>query len=231
MGQTARIPWALLTLSLVGIILVAGILTRPRAPAPTDRDILVWSVFSTLCIMGATATLLPHRCSLSTSLPEDLAPSRFTIIKGIRLVHGHHPTCERFRYHEFTFGVKTFCASCTGLFIGAVTALSSATMYFVYNYRLPTISGYIGLGCVILGLLYIPLLKTRIPILRSAYNALFVFGFALVLVMVDGVGNLSFDLVVIGLCVLWMFTRIQLSRWSYDALCGGCDEICERKVV
>ncbi len=231
MGQKTRTPLALLTLSLMGVLLAIGFLTKPRTPTTTEYDLLVWVIFSALCIMGATATFFPHHCSVSINLPEDLHTSKFTIIRGRQFVHGHHPTCEKFKCHEFILGGKTFCASCIGLLIGAVSAFIVATVNFVYNYSFSPVVGYIGLGCIILGLLYIPLLRPRTPVLRSAYNALFVLGFALLLVTVDGIGDLGFDLVVIGLCVFWMFTRIQLSRWSYDIMCGSCDEICERKVL
>lgn len=222
--------WASLALSLLGVALVAGFLAHPVAPSSTDMKMLVWSVFTSLCVLGAFATLFPHRCSPSISLSESLEPQRYTLFMGIRLVHGHHPACGHFRDHEIILRRKTFCAGCTGLLVGAVASIIFAILYFVYNFRLPAVSGYLGLGFVVLGLVFIPLVKTR-PVFRSGINALFVLGFSLVLISVDRMGNLGFDLVVIGLCVYWIFTRIQLSRWSHDTVCGGCDEPCDEKMV
>lgn len=216
-------------MSFAGFLIALGYIIKPSAPGPTDYGLFVWAFFSSLCILGATATLFPHLCSNSTHSYEDLDTSRFTIVYGVRLVHGHHPTCGRFKDHEFTLQGKTFCAGCTGLFIGAVTALSVTTLHFSYTYFPHSFSGYIGLGCVVLGLVYALMLKMRMSLLSLAFNALLILGFALILVTVDGLGSLGFDLIVIGLCVFWMLTRIQLSHWSHDVICGGCDELCEKK--
>lgn len=229
MGEDDRATWASLAVSLAGVILAAAFLAQPAAPEPTTMKLLVWAVFSALCILGAIATLFPHHCSSSISLPEGLDPSRYTSLGGVRLVHGHHPRCGGFEDHEFTFRGKTFCAGCTGLLIGAISSLSLAAVHFLFNYRIPAMVGYIGLGLVSLGLLYIPLVKNKTPPLRTAVNASFVLGFAILLSAIDGVGNLIFDVIVIGLCVQWMSTRIQLSRWSHGVVCGGCDEPCEER--
>jgi hypothetical protein len=223
--------WSYLAVSLAGVILAAAFLTKPRAASIIDWKLLIWAVFSSLCLLGAMATFFPHRCSPLVVLPEDLDQSRFTTLKGVRLVHGHHPMCGKFGVHEFNVGRKTFCAGCAGLFIGVVAALSVATLYFVHRRSLPASSGYIGLGFVLLGLLYIPFFKVGFPMIRTAVNALFVLGFALVLVAVDGVGSLVLDLIVIGLCSYWMFSRIQLSRMSHDIICDDCDEACDKKGV
>lgn len=229
MGEDDQATWVSLAVSLAGVILAAAFLAQPAAPEPTTMKLLVWAVFSALCVLGAIATLFPHHCSASISLPEGLDPSRYTLLGGIRLVHGHHPTCGRFEGHEIKFRGKTLCAGCTGLAVGAIASISVATLHFVYGFQLPAISGYFGVGFVALGLLFIPLTGTRSAPLRMAINSLFVLGFGILLSAVDGVGNLIFDIIAIGLCVHWMSTRIQLSRWSHGVVCGGCDEPCEEK--
>jgi hypothetical protein len=225
-GGSAWIP---LAISLVGVIYVAVFLLRLGPTSPASGGVLVWAVFSVMCLLGAVATLFPHRCSSSVNVPSDLDESRYTMLMGIRLVHGHHPGCGKFGGHELVLNGKTFCAGCTGLFAGAIAALSTATLYFIFDYRPPALAGYVGLGFVVLGLLYNILLKEGPPFVRTALNFLFVLGFALILVAVDGVGDPGLDLFAIGLCTYWMFTRIQLSRWSHDRICGACDEDCDRK--
>ncbi len=231
MRWQGRAVWAYLAIALAGVILVAAFLTQPRVPSTMDGKLLVWTVFSLLCLLGAMATFFPHHCSPSVILPEDLDQSRFTTLMGIRLVHGHHPTCGKFGIHEFNVGRKTFCAGCAGLFVGALASLSVATLYFVYLRSLPASLGYIGLGFVLLGLLYISFFKAGFTMIRITLNTLFVLGFALVLVAVDGVGSLVLDLIVIGLCSFWMVTRIQLSRMSHDIICDGCDKACDKKGI
>jgi hypothetical protein len=208
--------------------LAAGLLIRPGAQSPTEMRGLVWAVFSSLCILGGSATLFPHRCSPSISLADSLEPTRYTEFQGVRLVHGHHSTCGRFEDHEFKLKGKTLCSGCTGLLIGSIGSFTITTLHFVYNYRFPVFAGYLGLGFVVLGLLYIPLLKKTVTPLRLAFNAFFVLGFGLLLSAVDGLGDPVLDAIVIGLSVYWMFTRILLSRWSHDKVCSGCDDPCER---
>ena len=210
--------------------LVAALLYPPHpAPSSHDAGLYVWGLFSAISLLGASATLLPHLCGRSARGPEELDPSRTSVILGIRVVHGHHTLCGGFRGHEFAIDGKTFCASCVGLLIGASTALVVATLYFVFGFTYPPAAAFIGLGCVALGLLHVPLLRTGIPLLRSALNVGLVMGFALVLSAADKVGSLELDLVVIGMCVFWMFTRIQLSSWDHDRICRSCGYRCDTR--
>jgi hypothetical protein len=218
--------WASLAVSLAGVILVAAFLSLPGAGTTIENPFMIWALFVSLCLLGAVATLLPHRCSPSRALPRDLSPSMFTVVFGVHLHHGHHISCSHFQGHEYNIQGRSFCASCTGMLVGALAAISVATLHFFYGWNPGEVFGYMGLGCVVLGLVYIPLRIASGPILRSLINALFVLGFSLILSVVDVSGNAAFDLVVIGLSVFWMFTRIQLSSWSYDKICDECGEEC-----
>ncbi len=209
--------------------MVALMLSQPVTTPTPSRNLAAWAIFSTLCILGATATLFPRTCSHSTRPPEDLEPSRYTTISGIRLIHGHHATCESFSGHELELGEKTYCAACTGLLMGAIIALAVATLGLVYRITLPPITGYLGLALGLLGLIYNPLLKITTPILRTLINALLVPGFSLILVAADVHGNPSLSLLVIALSVYWMYTRIQLSSLNHDEICDDCKEPCEKK--
>jgi hypothetical protein len=212
--------------SLAGVILVAAYLLHPNVGAPSESSIIIWALFVSLCLLGAVAALLPHRCSPSRALPRNLDPSKFTMVLGVRLHHGHHISCDHFQGHEYNIQGRSLCASCTGMLVGALAAASMATLHFFYGWNPGRALGYAGLGCVVLGLVYIPIRIVSGPILRTLINALFVLGFSLILSVVDVSGSAAFDLVVIGLSVFWMFTRIQLSSWSYDKICDECGEEC-----
>ena len=229
MEREHKLTWANLVISILGLLMVALMLSRPVTTPTLSGNLTAWALFSTLCILGATATLFPHTCSHTTRPPEDLEPSRYTTIAGIRLVHGHHPTCGSFKGHELELGEKTYCAACTGLLIGAIAALIVATLGLVYRMNPPPITGYLGLALVLLGLIYNPFLNITTPILRTLINALFVPGFSLILVAADSHGSPGLDLLVTALSVYWMYTRIQLSRLSHDEICDGCVEPCEKK--
>ena len=89
------------------------------------------------------------------------------------------------------------------------------------------ILGILGIIFNLFGLLYIPVLKPKNPLTRAVYNVLFVVGFSLLLAVVDNAGSLSLDLVTVGLCVFWMYSRIQFSQWNHNKTCRECNEKCE----
>ena len=221
--------WVSLGLSTAGFLVVIGFLSRPVSSAKTEGGAIAWSVFTLLCVLGAVATFFPHHCSPSTQLPEEVDPSRYTLFFNRRLVHGHHPVCEGFRGHEFSFRGKRVCASCAGLLMGSLSASAIAGLHFSGVFSPPIYAGYVGVVFVASCLLYIPLPRGRVPILRALMNALLVVGFSLVLVAVDTRGQLGPDLIAIGLCVFWMLTRIQLSRSSHERMCESCPEDCYRR--
>lgn len=226
MAEAARPVWISLAISLAGVFIAAGFIATPSSLPSTTGNIYVWSIFAALLVLGAAATFFPRRCSRSIVNTEDLDPSRYTPISGVRLIHGHHTLCGRFADHEFTVAGKSICAGCLGLFIGATSSLLLSAVYLMFNPAIPLGVGMLGLAFVTLGLLYIHVLK-NLPIgLRTAVNAIFVVGFALTLMVVVGVGNVEMALITIGFFVFWMYTRIQLSQWGHNAICDGCDEPC-----
>lgn len=229
MERERKLAWANLSISILGLLIIALMLSRPVASSPPGGNLAAWAIFSTLCILGATATLFPHACSHSNGLPEDMEPSRTTKIAGIQLAHGHHPTCKGFSGHELMFAGKTYCAACTGLLIGAVTAIAVATLGLLYRMALPPIAGYLGMTFVLLGLIYNPLLNITNPMMRTLINAFLVPGFSLILVAADRQINMGTDILVIALCIYWMYTRIQLSRLNHHQICDDCNEPCEKK--
>jgi hypothetical protein len=222
--------YASLTISLAGVTLIAAILFQPRyTPTYPTYNLPIWTLFSTLCLLGASATLFPHLCGHVKSPLEALGPSRITTFQGILIVHGHHPLCGEFQCHEITINGKTFCASCVGLLLGAITAIFLATHHFIYRITYTMSASLIGLGFIILGLLYIPFLKTFSPVLRSLFNWAFVVGFALLLVGIDKIGILEYDMIAVGMFVFWMFTRIQMSRWDHGRVCLACGYRCDAR--
>ena len=192
---------------------------------------IIWAVFSVITILGGMATLFPHMCSATINVSGDLDASRFTELVGYRLVHGHHPSCGDFDDHELKLGGKSLCAGCIGLLIGSTLALVISMFPLIYRYTSSPITGYIGLVLVFLGLIHSTILKSEPPALRTIINALFVMGFSLTLVSSTKFGNLSQGLLLISLCVYWMYTRIQLSAYRHDTICGSCEKPCDKKGI
>jgi hypothetical protein len=228
-AKATRFVWIFLAISLAGVFIVAGFIVTPVFLPSPRVNLYVWSIFSTFLVLGAVATFFPHHCSQSIVETEDLDPSRYLSISGVSLIHGHHPLCGRFVNHEFTIAGSSICAGCMGLFIGATSSLLFSVVYLMYNPTIPWGVGLLGLVFIIFGLLYIPVMKNLPNVLRTVINAIFVVGFSLALMVVDGIGNTEMALTTIGFFVFWMYTRIQLSQWNHSLICDGCDEQCPAK--
>ena len=194
----------------------------------TPDRIPVFILFTSICLLGAIATVLPHLCG-HRDLPKTLDPSRYTDFLGVRFVHGHHKLCKGFKSHEIKYKGKTICAACLGLLIGAIIAASISFHHFILEVNYPLITGYVGLIFTSLGLIYIPILKPENPLQRTIYNILFVVGFALTLVVVDNSGSSSYDYLTIGLSLFWMYTRIKFSNWGHNQICDNCDDPCKNE--
>ena len=229
MAKATRLVWISLAISMAGLFIVAGFIFTPISLPSTPGNVYVWSIFAALLVLGAVATFFPHRCGRSIVEIEGLDPSRYTSFSGFRFIHGHHKLCGRFASHEHTVAGKSICAACLGLFFGATSSLFLSAVYFMFVPAIPLWIGLLGLAFIILGLLYIPVLKNLPISLRSVVNALFVVGFALTLMVVDRVGNTEMALITIGFFVFWMYTRIQLSQWRHSKICDGCDEPCSTR--
>ncbi|MFQ6073819.1 MAG: hypothetical protein ACE5KC_01235 [Candidatus Bathyarchaeia archaeon] len=207
------------------------------------RKPLVGSVFGLICFLGVIAVFFPSRCSTVFRDGEaegrnHVAPAngetslhKKSAILGLKVTHGHHPDCEGFAAHEFRFGRKTFCTACMGLLLGALAALLGVAAYFFLgwnlgeNVSLLLVSGALGVG---LGLLHYMFFDVQRRLVRLLLNAFFVFGTFLVLASTDAVANsLILDLFVVFLSILWLFTRILLSKRIHSKICQACSSKCE----
>lgn len=243
-SQRFYLPF-LVSVSLFGLLLV----TLPAVfPLPIQEDLqwrkpLIGSVFGLICSLGIIAVFFPGHCS--TTFRSDNTENRkhavltegntafhtTSTIFGLKITHGHHPTCEGFTAHEFQIGKKTFCTACMGLLLGALITLFGVAAYFFrgwnigQNISLLLISGVLSVG---LGLSQYMFFDIRWRLIRFLLNAFFIFGTFLVLAGIDAVANSSvLDFFVIFLCVFWLFTRILLSKNIHDKICQTCSLKCE----
>jgi len=143
---------------------------------------------------------------------------------------GHHPECETFASHTVTWRGRVRCAGCTGLAIGAFAVIVLGIAYV----RSPTsITWAPGTSLVLAGvsLVAVDLFAAWAggidPRANMALNGLMVMGFAFVSIgMLEATGDWLWGLVGVVFSVLWMDTRIQLSRWNHAATCTVCPEAC-----
>jgi len=235
----------LVSVSLFGLLLV----TLPAVfPLPIQVDFqwrkpLVGSVFGVICLLGMIAVFFPGRCSTvfhadNGENTSDAVPTKgksafdkTVTISGLKITHGHHPSCEGFTPHEFQIGKKTFCTACMGLLLGALITLFGVAAYFFRgwnigeNISLFLISGVLSVG---LGLFQYVFFDFQWRLIRFLLNAFFIFGTFLVLAGIDAVANsLILDFFVILLCVFWLFTRILLSKNIHSKICQTCNLKCD----
>jgi len=235
----------LVSVSIFGLFLV----TLPAVfPLPIQEDFqwrkpLIGSVFGLICFLGIIAVFFPGHCSTifhakntenrnQAALSEgNTAFHKSSSIFGLKITHGHHPSCEGFVAHEFQIGKKTFCTACMGLLLGAIIALFGVAAYFFNgldigeNSSLFLVSGVLSVG---LGLFQYIFFDIQWRLIRFLLNTFFIFGTFLVLAGIDAAANgLILDLFVIFLSVFWLFTRILLSKHVHNEICQTCNFKCE----
>ena len=172
-------------------------------------------LFILLSPLGVLAALRPDLCLRRRDVGD---PSRVSVLWGLRVIHGHHPPCEGFKGHELRVGEKTLCAGCLGLTLGTGVALILIALHL-------SAPPPIGVLLVSIGLFH-PLLGGRPPPLRVMLNALLPLGFALSLLSACRAGGLLPGLLALGFSLLWVSTRIELSRWEHRAICLRCGGPC-----
>ncbi len=224
-------------ISLFGLFFAAVLAFHP----PLFQENLPWrkplvgSVFTLICILGILAVFFPRKCSQTffgkreTHAMEPNDPKGFSLLFGLKIVHGHHPACEGLAGHEFQMGNKTFCAACTGLLLGALITLVGTAMYFFADLQIKQGGLLVAVGVlsVALGLLQFPLFGAR-GFLRLLLNTFFVLGSFFILIGVDGlVHSLFADLFIVSMIVFWLYTRILLSQWNHARICLTCRTPCD----
>ncbi|MEM3442623.1 MAG: hypothetical protein QXM86_02005 [Candidatus Bathyarchaeia archaeon] len=216
-----------LAVSIFGIILTIALTFNPPFALEPERipwrKTLICSIFSLICFFGIIAAIFPKQCSKKFHFKEKTSVSQ----KFYDNFKGHHPACKEFSAHVIKLNNHVLCAACIGMILGASMALSGMAFYLFGLWQIENISKpliLVGVAGVTLGFFQ---LKFR-GIARSILNAAFVFGAFLILIGFDVLTqNLFFDLFLILLIILWLFTRIELSRWDHLKICRRCKLPCE----
>ena len=223
-----------LGLSLAGMLTIFPPNVRESLPW---RKPLIGSIFGLICVFGILAAFCPKRCSRVFDFGKKKPCHPYLVEVGSHgtssMMQGHHPDCGSFGAHVFQIGHKTYCAACTGLFLGGLSAFVGSFLYFFTNLRFEPNSflivwlGILGVG---FGLFQF---KFR-SFIRLFLNVFFVLGAFLVLIGVDRlVQSVAVNLFLVALILFWLFTRVLLSQWDHQRLCYDCKvtacEFADRK--
>jgi hypothetical protein len=224
----------LVLVSFLGLFL-AGMLT---VYPPNVHESFLWrkpligSIFGLICVFGLLAVFFPRQCSRVFDFGKkklsltDLG--KFASHGISSTLRGHHPDCENFSAHVFRMGDKTFCAACTGLLLGGLSALVGTLLYFFSNWCIEQSSSlivFVGILGVGSGLFQF---KSR-RFFRLLLNIFFVLGTFFILIGVDKlIHSVTVDLFLVALTLFWLFTRISLSQWDHERICYACKVVfCE----
>lgn len=122
-------------------------------------------------------------------------------------------------------GRRVFCAGCVGLILGAVLSLLGTAAYFFLDSSFsraywPFWMGCVGVSC---GLLQYHLFDWGKSSIHLSVNTYFVFGVFLMLAAADQLARSTvINLYIVALGVLWLYTRIMLSKLDHKTLCEAC---------
>jgi len=227
----------LVSVSFFALILAVLLAVYP----PISHEDFVWrkpmvgSAFGAVCVLGILAVLFPNKCSrfFDAGKREKSQNRFFGFKRNVSISHttastlrGHHPLCGRFSAHVFRLGEKMFCATCSGLFSGALFALIGVAMYFFGNWQTGQnafLMILVGVVAVTLALLQSPLPRLQHSVIRLFSSAFFVVGTFLILVGIEELAhNTPADLFLVVLSVFWLMTRISLSQWDHERICSKC---------
>ncbi len=229
--------WTYMLLSCTaGLLLLVVVLVAVdpgTGVAESDRRVLGGAIML-VCAFGIVSALRPNwrrrivsggvRSGGPDSAGEDDEP-----LPGPPR-RGHHPDCGMFASHTLTLLGKVRCAGCTGLATGAFAVALLVWLYAVEPTTLDPISGaaMVMAGLSLVALVLGTTLAGKVhPWASLLLNVLLVLGFALVSIgLLETTGELAWGLIGVVLSVLWMDTRIQLSRWNHAAVCAVCPEGC-----
>jgi len=224
------------SVSLFGLILVVLFAVNPQA----SQESLVWrkplvgSAFAAVCILGILAVLFPRACSgfFAAGAKQKGLGAQFS--HAASSLRGHHPQCIPYSGHVLAVGGRTFCATCSGLFLGALFALVGDAAYFFLGWRIgqnALLAVAVGVVGISLGLAQSSLPTLQRGVTRLFTGAFFVAGAFLILLGIEELTrSVSLDLFVVALSLLWLVTKISLSKWDHERICSRCaPECCDFK--
>lgn len=224
-------------MSVFGLVLVILFATSPQIGEESFvwRKPLVGSAFAAVCTLGILGVFFPSKCSAlflvhRKEKKQDLRASHATALA----LRGHHPRCDHYSRHVLNVGRKRLCATCSGLFVGALIGLAGVGAFFFGNVQIrlnAMLAVAVGVVGVALGLLQSLLPRLQNGVTRLFTGTFFVAGTSLILIGIEEVTrSVSMDLFVVALSVLWLMTKISLSQRDHMRICSRCSsESCSLK--
>jgi len=193
---------------------------------------LAVSLFMVICCLGATAAVLPSKCS-GTFHHRQTGDYRLLEGTGTNLdqwaimLKGHHPTCGSFTNHMLQVRGKTYCAGCLGLLTGALIAIAVGLTYSLDIVRFESETTFVfwfGFAAVFVGLIQYAKPLMMKGSVHFFLNVVFVVGaFFLLIGVIEINGSLAVEMYLLVMTLYWIFTRIILSEREHERICTICE--------
>ncbi len=224
---------SILGLGFIPLIAFSG---RVDPSISIQQSQLVWFAFAAICIAGAIAGARPSSCSRASTTDttsHDRTEALGGAMNGTQALsrEGHHYSCDAYSQHVVSVRGRVYCAGCTGLAIGGLTAGAGSLLHLAPGFSVgtgifPFWFGFVG---VAVGLLQHPvyrILNVRNGFVRIAVNMMFVNGAFLILFGADQMASsLSMDVYILMIVLVWISTRVIMSRSEHSRICSECPKI------
>jgi len=230
-------------LSSLGALLALGVAIYPSyfkliSTSPNLRKLVIGSIFIGICILGLIATIFPSKCMTKKPISEleqepdnmDYELEGSSRLCGVSISHAHHPACEEFDPHELIIKRKSICAGCLGLSIGTIISILSSVLYFG-GLSTPAISlapYFIVFGIISNMMMFGRYLLPKIgSTVRIILHVAMVLGSTFLLIGIDLIGqSYAFDYLAILLALIWLRTKLLLTKWEHNKVCKLCNDPC-----
>ncbi len=217
---------------MIGILLLSAIMlqaSRSIVRLSFVERVFLGSIFVFLCSIGVSLCVRPNWMTRKVLKKDTMRVNQGHEV--IRCFIGHHPDCSVFDHHRITFGKKTWCAGCIGLLIGCLLSSGLMILYVLWNLILAasmySVLFFFGILCIIL--VYAELfIGSRWRLIHILLNSMLIVGFFFITISIgEQTGDVVDGFFTIVLCLLWLDTRIILSKWRHSLLCNNCPESCK----
>lgn len=231
-NQNRVVTFFLISISIFSLILVAYLIwySSNLGEKFVLHDFIVGSTFVAVCLFGGIASICPNTCGKIFSWKLIKKSNNFHSTKSN--FKGHHYPCGKFLNHILKIGKKYFCATCTGLLIGAIFGIIGSIVYFYGDFQIEGISILLPMGVifVVYGLFQSLMPKMDGALSRLFAGILLVLGSFILLASLDNVGASTFtSLFFIVISIFWVFTKIDLSQREHRKTCLNCsNKLCYR---
>jgi len=215
-----------LLISLLGTFILLLLIQAPLKTVYAWQKPLIFSLFLLICFLGIIAGLYPSKCFKAGKFKQKTDYNSKSENKCHEIkFKGHHPVCKNYRTHTFNFKGKTYCAGCSGMVTGATISIIFTIIYVFYG-SIKDYNPIIFINGIILSLtaLYLPLIiNFKKNIYKFFINVFFVLGALFSLIGINNINSsLAIQLYFIVLILIWIATRILISRETHQKICDEC---------